>query len=129
MKASCIFNMDDWKEAYGIYSSLLDEDPSSYTLLYYCGRCLYALERYEDAYDRFTDTLSMLMLDNEVPDEMYVEIYFYIADTAYRTGRKAQAESYLHDGLALDPDDEELQELARKILPEEEAGPFNHGAR
>ena len=125
MKASCIFSMDDWKEAYDIYKELLDEDPASYTLLYYCGRCLYALERYDDAYDKFMDTLAMLMLDNDVPDEMYVEIYFYIADTAYRTGQMEQAESYLHDGLALDPDDEELLELAKKILPEEEADLFN----
>ena len=38
MKASCIFNMDDWQGAYDIYSSLLQDDPASYTLLYYCAR-------------------------------------------------------------------------------------------
>ena len=122
MKASCIFNMDDWKGAYDIYNALLDQDPASYTLLYYCGRCLYELERYDDAYEKFMDTLAMLMLDDDVPEEMYVEIYFYIADTAHSTGRKEQAVRYLRDGLALDPNDEDLQELARKVLPEEDTG-------
>ena len=121
MTASCLFSMDEWQEAYGLYKALLDEDSSSYTLLYYCGRCLYELGRFDDAYDKFMDTLAMLMLENDVPEEMYVELYYYIADSADRTGRKEQAARYLHDGLALDPDDEDLQELARKILPEEKA--------
>lgn len=115
MKASCIFSMNDWKGAYDIYKTLLDEDSSSYTLLYYCGRCLYEMGMYDDAYDKFMDTLAMLMLDNEVPEEMYVEIYFYLADTAYRTGRNEQAIRHLHEGLALDPNDEDLQELSKKL--------------
>ena len=116
MKASCIFNMEDWTGAYDIYKALLDDDPASYTLLYYCGRCLYEMERFDDAYDKFTDTLAMLMLDNDVPEEMYVELYYYIADSAHRTGRNEQAETYLHDGLALDPNDEDLCKLAAKII-------------
>jgi len=120
MKASCIFSMEDWKEAYEIYKALLDEDPASYTLLYYCGRCLYAMDKLDDAYDKFMDTLAMLMLDNDVPDEMYVEIYYYIADTAYCTGHPEQAKRYLHEGLALDPEDEDLRKLARRILPADE---------
>ena len=115
MKASCIFSMEDWKGALDIYRSLLDEDPSSYTLLYYCGRCLYEMEQYDDAYDKFMDTLAMLMLDDDVLEEMYVELYFYLSDTSYRTGRKEQAERYLHDGLALDPNDEDLRKLAGKL--------------
>ncbi|MCQ2067921.1 MAG: tetratricopeptide repeat protein [Bacteroidaceae bacterium] len=115
MKASCIFNMDDWKGAYDIYKALLEEDPASYTLLYYCGRCLYEMEMYADAYDKFMDTLAMLMLDDEVPEEMYVELYFYLADTAQRTERKEQAVRYIHDGLALDPNDKDLLELAQKL--------------
>ena len=74
------------------------------------------MERYDDAYDKFMDTLAMLMLDDDVPQEMYVEIYYYIADTAHRTGRKEQAERCLHDGLALDPNDEDLLELSKKIF-------------
>ena len=116
MKASCIFSMEDWKGAYDIYKVLLDEDPASYTLLYYCGRCLYEMERYDEAYDRFMDTLALLMLDDDVPEEMYVELYFYLADTSDRTGHKEQAARYLRDGLALDPNDKELCELATRIL-------------
>ena len=119
MKASCIFNMEDWKGAYDIYKALLDDDPTSYTLLYYCGRCMYEMERYDEAYDKFMDTLALLMLDNDVPEEMYVELYYYIADSAERTGRNEQAAIYLHEGLALDPHDEDLNKLAAKILPEQ----------
>jgi len=118
MKASCIFNMEDWKTAYDIYNALLDEDQASYTLLYYCGRCLYEMESYEDAYNRFMDTLAMLMLDEDVPVEMYVELYYYLADTSLKTGRSEQAESHLRDGLALDPEDEDLKRLAQTILPQ-----------
>lgn len=118
MKASCIFNMDDWQGAYDIYSSLLQDDPASYTLLYYCARCLYEMERLEDAYDKFLDTLAMLMLDKDVPTEMYVELYYYLADTAQKTGRKDMAERFLRDGLSLDPDDEDLKKLSQTILPD-----------
>ena len=118
MKASCIFNMEDWKGAFDIYKALLDDDPSSYTLLYDCARCLYEMERYEEAYDKFMDTLAMLMLDEDVPVEMYVELYYYLADTSHRTGRDEQAQRHLHEGLALDPDDEDLNKLAQTILPQ-----------
>ena len=118
MKASCIFNMEDWKAAYDIYSALLEDDPASYTLLYYCGRCLYEMESYDEAYNKFMDTLAMLMLDEDVPVEMYVELYYYLADTSWKTGRNEQAERHLRDGLALDPDDEDLKKLAIKILPQ-----------
>ena len=120
MKASCIFSMENWEEAYRIYKELLADDKTSYTLLYYCGRCLYAMDKFDDAYDIFMDTLAMLMLDNDVPEEMYVEIYYYIADTAHRTGRHEQATKYLHEGLALDPEDEDLRKLAGRILPADE---------
>ena len=96
----------------------MDDDPSSYTLLYYCARCLYEMERYEEAYDKFMDTLAMLMLDEDVPVEMYVELYYYLADTSHRTGRDEQAQRHLHEGLALDPDDEDLNKLAQTILPQ-----------
>lgn len=118
MKASCIFNMDDWQGAFDIYNSLLQDDPTSYTLLYYCARCLYEMERLEDAYDKFLDTLAMLMLDKDVPTEMYVELYYYLADTAQKTGHKDMAERFLRDGLSLDPDDEDLKKLSQTILPD-----------
>ena len=118
MKASCIFNMEDWKTAFDIYSALLEDDPASYTLLYYCGRCLYEMENYDEAYNKFMDTLAMLMLDEDVPVEMYVELYYYLADTSWKTGRNEQAERHLRDGLALDPEDEDLKKLATKILPQ-----------
>ena len=118
MKASCLFNMEDWKTAYDIYNALLEEDQASYTLLYYCGRCLYEMESYEDAYNRFMDTLAMLMLDEDVPVEMYVELYYYLADSSLKTGRSEQAERHLRDGLALDPEDEDLNRLAQTILPQ-----------
>lgn len=118
MKASCIFNMEDWKTAYDIYNALLEEDQASYTLLYYCGRCLYEMESYDEAYNKFMDTLAMLMLDEDVPVEMYVELYYYLADTSLKTERKEQAERYLRDGLALDPEDEDLKRLSQTILPQ-----------
>lgn len=115
MKASCIFNMDDWQGAYDIYSSLLQDDPASYTLLYYCARCLYEMERLEDAYDKFLDTLAMIMLDKDATAEMYVELYYYLADTALKTGRKDMAQRFLADGLSLGPDDEDLNKLYKMI--------------
>ena len=119
MKASCIFSMEDWKGAYDIYTALLDEDPASYTLLYYSGRCLYEMEQYDDAYDKFMDTLAMLMLDEDVPMEMYVELYYYLAETSDRTGRQEQAERYLREGMALDPEDQDLRKLAKKIIKQQ----------
>ena len=65
------------------------------------------------------DTLAMLMLDNDVPMEMYVELYYYLADTSHKTGRTDQAERFLRDGLALDPDDEDLNKLSQTILPQD----------
>jgi tetratricopeptide (TPR) repeat protein len=115
MKASCIFNMEDWKGAYDIYKVLLDEDPASYTLLYYCGRCLYELERYDEAYDKFMDTLAMLMLDEDIPQEMFLELYWYLSDSSFRLGNMEQAKSFLYQGLALDPDDEDLRKLSVRI--------------
>jgi len=120
MKASCIFCLEDWDEAYKIYKALLEEDPTSYTLLYYCGRCLYETGRYEEAYDKFLDTLAMLMLDPDVPQEMFVELYAYLANSAFRTNRSEQARRFLYEGLALDPDDEELRQIASEILPKDE---------
>ena len=66
----------------------------------------------------FMDTLDMLMLDEDVPVEMYVELYYYLADTSHRTGRDEQAQRHLREGLALDPDDEDLNKLAQTILPQ-----------
>jgi len=76
------------------------------------------MERYEEAYDKFMDTLAMLMLDEDVPVEMYVELYYYLADSSRRTGRAEQAERHLREGLALDPEDEDLKKLAQTILPQ-----------
>ena len=115
MKASCLFNMEDWKGAYDIYKALLEEDPSSYTLLYYCGRCLFEMEQNDEAYDKFMDTLAMLMLDDDVPQEMFVELYWYLAETARKTDNMEQAKSFIYQGLALDPNDDDLQELAKKL--------------
>ena len=119
MKAGCIFNMEEWNEAYQIYKILLADDNTSYTLLYYCGRCLYETGRYSLAYDHFMDALAMLMLDTDVPQEMFTELYYYLADSAYMTGSTEQAKSFLYQGLALDPDDEDLKRIAAKILPEQ----------
>ena len=115
MKASCLFNMEDWKGAYDIYKALLEDDPSSYTLLYYCGRCLFEMEQNDMAYDKFMDTLAMLMLDDDVPQEMFVELYWYLAETARKTDNIDQAKSFIYQGLALEPDDEDLHELAKKL--------------
>ena len=117
MKASCLFSMENWQDAYNIYKELLADDKTSYTLLYYCGRCLYEMEQYDLAYDHFMDTLAMLMLDTDVPQEMFVELYYYLADSAFITGNTESASSFLYQGLALDPQDEDLQKLAEKILP------------
>jgi tetratricopeptide (TPR) repeat protein len=120
MKASCIFSMECWEEAYKIYRELLNDDKTSYTLLYYCGRCLYEMQQYDLSYDHFMDALAMLMLDPDVPQEMFVELYYYLADSAHRSNKPDQAESFLRQGLALDPNDEDLVKLARRILPEQE---------
>ena len=120
MKASCIFNMESWDEAFRIYKELLEDDKTSYTLLYYCGRCQYEMMQYDMAYDYFMDALAMLMLDPDVPQEMYVELYYYLAESSHKTGKSQQAQSFLHQGLALDPNDEDLQKLAQHILPDKE---------
>ena len=119
MKANCIFSMENWDEAYAIYKELLADDSTSYTLLYYCGRCLYETDRFDLAYDHFMDALAMLMLDTDVPQEMFTELYYYLSDSAYETGNMEQARSFLYQGLALDPDDADLKKLAEKVLPQE----------
>ena len=62
----------------------------------------------------------MLMLDPDVPQEMFVELYAYLANSAFRTNRSEQARRFLYEGLALDPDDEELRQIASEILPKDE---------
>ena len=124
MKAGCLFNMEQWNEAFNIYRSLLEDDRGSYTLLYYCGRCLYEQGNYDDALFYLSDSQEMLSLDNDVPQELFTELYYVMASCYYKNGDQSEARTYLYEGLAIDPDDQDLQELARLILPEEEARLF-----
>ena len=121
MKAGCLFSMEQWDQAFSIYRSLLDDDKGSYTLLYYCGRCLYEQGSYDDALVYLTNSLDMLMLDSDVPQELFTELYYVMASCYHQNGNQDQARSFLYEGLAIDPDDDDLKELAQKILPEEEA--------
>jgi hypothetical protein len=66
----------------------------------------------------------MLMLDPDVPQELYTELYFIMASCYYRNGNTDNARTFLYEGLAIDPDDEDLRELAVRILPEDEASMF-----
>ena len=118
MKAGCLFNMEQWKEAFMIYKSLLDEDQNSYTLLYYCGRCLYEQGFYDDALYYLTRSQEMLLLDPDVPQELYSELYYIMASCCHNNGNTDQARTYLYEGLAIDPDDQDLKELAKQILPD-----------
>ena len=124
MKAGCLFNMEQWADAYAIYRSLLNDDPNSYTLLYYCGRCLYEQGIYDEAITYLTGSRDMLMLDTDVPQELYTELYYIMASCYYKNNNPVQARTFLYEGLAIDPDDQDLQELAKKILPDEEARLF-----
>ena len=116
MKAGCLFNMEQWDEAFKIYSTLLNDDPGSYTLLYYCGRCQYELNNYDDALSYLTGSLEKLMLDPDVPQELYTELYYVMANCYYKNGNPTQARTYLYEGLAIDPEDQDLQELSKQIL-------------
>ena len=124
MKAGCLFSMEQWDDAFRIYNSLLDDDPGSYTLLYYCGRCQYEMGNYEEALTFLTGSHEMLMLDEDVPQELYTELFYVMASCCHKNGNAAQARTYLYEGLAIDPDDEDLQELAKEILPDDEAKLF-----
>ena len=119
MKAGCLFNMEQWKEALNIYRSLLEDDENSYTLLYYCGRCLYELNEYDDALPYLTNSLQKLLLDPDVPQELYTELYYIMASCYYKNGNITSARTYLYEGLAIDPEDQDLQELAKQILPDQ----------
>ena len=79
---------------------------------------------YDDALFYLTGSHEMLMLDDDVPQELYTELFYILACCYYKNGNTAQARVYLYEGLAIDPDDEDLQELAREILPDEEARLF-----
>lgn len=124
MKAGCLFSLEDWNSAFSIYSALLDEDRNDYTLQYYCGRCMYEQDRYDEALPYFQSSLEELMLDNETPEEMLVELYTLIADCAHNTGRDGLAAQCLYSGLAINPDEPELKELAVRILPASDAALF-----
>jgi len=124
MKAGCIFSMEMWDQAYAIYKQLLDDDPDSYSLCYYCGRCRYEQGFYDEAMEYFTDTQSKLILDMDTTQDLFIELYTYMAKTCLNLGYNDKAKMYLYEGLAIDPDDEDLKELAAKILPDEEAGLF-----
>ncbi|MBR4841707.1 MAG: hypothetical protein IK006_01245 [Bacteroidaceae bacterium] len=122
MKASCLYDMEDWEKAFDIYNNLLVSDSDSYTLLYYCGRCLYETGCYDDAMNYLSDALNMLKLDNEVTKEMYVELFSVMANCALKKDDISHAKIYLHEGLAIDPDDEDLKKLAAILLPDEDVG-------
>ncbi len=114
MEASCRLQMEQWEEAYLIYKELLEDDPSSSTLLYYCGRCLFELEDYENALPYLLKTYEEM--DEEATRDMYVELYLLLASSAYRLGNKEDALAWLNEGLDLDPNDTELLNLAAKLI-------------
>lgn len=124
MKAGCLFSMEEWNDAFKIYRSLLDKDKNSYTLLYYCGRCLYEQCIYDEALEYLNGSREMLMLDQDVPQELYTELYYVMTSCHFKNGNTQQARTFLYEGLAIDPEDQDLQELAQQILPEEEAKLF-----
>ncbi len=112
MCADCIFSLGLWEQAFGIYSALLDEDPDSYALLYYCGRCKYENKGYDYALPYFKKSFdSLTHEDGEIPTEMLVELYGYMAHCTYYLKDVPQTLSLLADGLALDPEDSFLQEV------------------
>lgn len=117
MKASCIFSLEQWDQAFDIYSQLLAQDPDSYTLLYYCGRCLFEAGRYEHALPYFQKSFESLSSeqDDEIPTEMLVELFAYMCHCAYHMGNTQLTLSYLTDGLALNPEDSMLLEIKEKI--------------
>ena len=119
MKAGCLFNMEQWDQAFQLYRSLLDDDRNSYTLLYYCGRCLYEEGHYDDALIYLTNSQEMLMRDPDVPQELYTELYYIMAGCYHKNGNIVQAKTCLYEGLAIDPDDQDLLELAKQILPDD----------
>lgn len=124
MKSGCLFSMELWDQALTIYKQLLKDDPDSYSLRYYCGRCLYEQGNYDEALEYFTDTQTYLMQDPETPQDLYTELYTYMAKSCLNLGHNEKARMYLYEGLAIDPDDEDLKKLAPIILPDEEAGLF-----
>lgn len=121
MCAGCIFSLELWDQAYDIYSSLLEEDRDSYTLLYYCGRCKFEKGNYADALPFFQQSFDSLSHEeDEIPTEMLVELYGYMAHCAYFTKDITSALNYLTDGLALNPEDSFLQEVWFMMFGEQE---------
>lgn len=121
MCAGCIFSLELWDEAFGIYSVLLKDDPQSETLLYYCGRCKYEKGRYDEAMPYFLQSFECMSNEqSEIPTEMLVELYGFMAHCAYFTRDIASALNYLTDGLALNPEDSFLQELWFMMFGEQE---------
>lgn len=116
MKAACKFNQEEWQEALEIYLDLMDDEASTeYTLRYYASRCLFEMEKFDEAFDMFLETLSMIMLDDAVIQEMYVELYYYLSYCALYKQSIPTAEYYLHEGMALEPNNEDLKNLAHDI--------------
>lgn len=118
MTASCLFSMEQWAGAFDLYHRLLQEDPDSYTLLYYCGRCLFEDERYAAALPYFQKSFDSLTneQDDEIPTEMLVELFAYLAHCAYHCGDTRLTLSYITDGLALNPQDPMLLEIHAKLF-------------
>ena len=44
-----LFNEKRYEEAYGVYEKLMNRQPRDYTLKYLAGRCLFEMNRYEEA--------------------------------------------------------------------------------
>ncbi|MCQ2057025.1 MAG: tetratricopeptide repeat protein [Bacteroidaceae bacterium] len=121
MCASCIFSLELWDDALEIYTDLLKEDSDSYTLLYYCGRCKFEKGLYSESLPYFQQSFeSLTHEDDEIPTEMLVELYGYMAESALRSGQTKYAVQLLADGLALDPQDQRLIYVSGLLLE----GPF-----
>ena len=102
-----LFNEKRYEEAYGVYEKLMNRQPRDYTLKYLAGRCLFELNRYEEALVLLESAAKHDVLKANV---WLYEIYF----SQYRFADAVDVLSLYIDKATLNADDKE--EYASKLF-------------
>lgn len=110
MKADCYINIHDYKTALELYKELLEKAKEYENILTYCcGKCHFHLHNYDLAMEYLTRTEENL--DENDSEKLYIEVYNLMARIHIVKHNEDEALKYIYKGLAIDPDDIELNLL------------------
>lgn len=113
MKADCYINMNDYQTALEKYKILLDKNESIASVLHFCcGKCYFFLDDTEKAMEYLKRAEQYLSDDDN--ENFKIELYTLLARIYIIQNNEEDALKYIYMGLALDPENFELDFLINK---------------